>query len=362
MNIAILGNGQLAQMLSDNAEKLNVSTTSFPLPKTDRQGNIEQAEIDFWLNKLKDYDAITYEIENIPVELLEKLNQFVPVNPSIKALETAQDRLKEKKLCNTLNVPTNRFMAIKSLEDLESATELLGLPLVLKTCRFGYDGKGQFVLKEIADIQKAWALLGEAGPLIAEAFVDFEFEVSQVSTRNKNGEIIYYPLVRNEHRDGILRESYVLPNQDELSMQAKSIARVFLEYFDYVGTFAIELFARNGVLLVNEMAPRVHNSGHWSINGSTVSQFENHLRAVSDQNLVQPELVSPYAMMINLIGEDVPENWRNQDGIYARSYGKSLRENRKMGHINITADSKEELNQRLNAAYDQLAAQPCLFP
>ncbi|TNF69580.1 MAG: 5-(carboxyamino)imidazole ribonucleotide synthase [Gammaproteobacteria bacterium] len=359
-NIAILGNGQLASMLSDCADRLSLKTTAFPLLKLDKKGQIEASEIHYWVEQLKSFDVVTFEIENLPVELLKSLEKVTSVRPAIKALEVAQDRLKEKSLCTELVIPTNRYMAVSSYDDLKLAVESLGLPLVIKTRRFGYDGKGQFVIKDKNEIEQAWQALKDAQNLIAEQFVPFDYEVSQVATRDVKGDIVYYPLVRNEHRAGILRESFVLSDQQTLMIKAQKIAEKLLNHFNYVGTFAIEFFVQGDELLVNEMAPRVHNSGHWSINGATASQFENHLRAVSGLELVKPKLVAPFIMMVNLIGEDVPINWQIAEGIYPKTYGKSLRENRKMGHINVIGSSKEELKLRLNVIYQQIQAEACL--
>ncbi|MCF6765428.1 5-(carboxyamino)imidazole ribonucleotide synthase [Thiotrichales bacterium 19S3-7] len=359
-NIAILGNGQLASMLADCADKLSLTTQAFPLPKTDASGLISQKEIDYWLEVLQPFDVVTFEIENIALDLLKALETVTLVRPAVTALEVAQDRLKEKTLCSQLEIPTNQYLAVSSYNDLLLAVEKLGLPLVIKTRRFGYDGKGQYVIKDRKDIEPAWQALSGASHLIAEQFVPFDFEVSQVATRDKNGQIVFYPLVRNEHRDGILRESFVLSDKQSLSLDAQTIAKKLLDHFDYIGTFAIEFFVKDNQLLVNEIAPRVHNSGHWSINGASVSQFENHLRAISDLSLVQPQLVAPFIMMVNLIGEELPDNWPTVEGVYPKSYGKSLRENRKMGHVNVVGHSKDELKLRLNDIYQQIQAMACL--
>lgn len=353
-NIAILGNGQLAMMLSESAQKLAVKTTSFSLPKIDKLGLANEDEINHWRTELKDFDALTYEIENIPVNLLKQLEVQLPVMPAIAALETAQDRLKEKELATKLHLPTNRYAAVSSLELLYEASEKLGFPLVLKTRRFGYDGKGQSIIKNKNEIETAWNNLKEAEYLIAEAFVDFDYEVSQIASRDQSGAIVFYPLTQNIHRDGILRESFVLSDKKELSLKAQKIASQLLEHFQYVGTLAIEFFVKDQSLFINEMAPRVHNSGHWSIQGATVSQFENHLRAVSGLNIIEPKVTAPYVMMINLIGEDVPEGLADISGVYPYSYGKTLRANRKMGHINIISQTKEAHIERIKQVYSKL--------
>lgn len=358
--IAILGNGQLAAMMHDVSVKLGLLTIDFPLPEINKDGSCPHSEISSWVKKLKNFDVVTYEIENIPVSLLEAVNDVVPVYPSIPALASSQDRLIEKTTFTKLDIQTNAFMSISRQVDFIKAAQKFGYPFIIKTRRFGYDGKGQYVLKSEDDISKAWSVLGEHA-LIAESFVKFDYEVSQIASRSQSGKIVYYPLVRNEHREGILRETHVLAMSDTLSRKAQAAIEKVLNHFDYVGILAMEFFVVDDALYVNEMAPRVHNSGHWSIDGAVTSQFENHLRAVAGQALGETNPTHTYTMMINLIGEDVLDNRLSHlQGVTVKSYGKSLRKNRKMGHINIVSDSEKVFKETVTKVYQKIEATPCL--
>ena len=356
--IAILGNGQLANMLIEASQGLNLDVTSFVLPKVDVDAETITRQTQQYRDLLQGFDVITYEIENIFPGLLQALTETHSVFPSISALTVSQDRFFEKSLFSELTIPTNEYLKIDSFNDLLQAAEQLSFPFVLKQRRFGYDGKGQSLVQSETALKTAWQTLG-AYPLIAERFVNFDFEISQVASRDQFGNIAFYPLVRNEHRDGILRESHLLKN-DGLQKKAQTIVGSLLTHFDYVGTFAVEFFVKGGVLYANETAPRVHNSGHWSIDGANISQFENHLLAVSGYKVKQVALKHPYSMMINLIGEDVPNTLKTSPHIKAKSYHKTLRKGRKMGHINIVADDKEAFLNAKTAVYQQLQANPCL--
>ncbi|MDA0911998.1 MAG: 5-(carboxyamino)imidazole ribonucleotide synthase [Proteobacteria bacterium] len=358
MKIAILGNGQLAQMMIDSAKDLNVSIDTYPLPEIDRYGKSTPEEINRWQDKLQHYDVVTYEIENISVDLLQTVSQKTRVFPTIEVLSVAQDRLLEKDNFKRLDINTNDYMAVDSFAELQKAAKLLSLPFIIKTRRFGYDGKGQYVIKTPECLEKAWEALGEH-PLIAESFVLFDYEVSQIASRDQFGRIAFYPLVRNEHRDGILRETHVLMEKNELSVDAQEAVKRLLEHFDYVGTFAIEFFVKNNQLFANEMAPRVHNSGHWSINGANVSQFENHMRAICGENVADIKTLAQHILMINLIAEDVPDIQLPVNS-HAKSYGKSLRAGRKMGHINIVDNELETFINSVNMIYQNIKAKPCL--
>lgn len=358
MKIAILGNGQLAQMLIESAKDLNVSIDTYPLPAIDRYGQSATEEINLWQEKLQDYDVVTYEIENISVDLLQAVAKKTCIFPAIDALSVAQDRLLEKEGFKALKIHTNDYMAVDSFAELEKAAKVLDLPFIIKTRRFGYDGKGQYVVKTLKCLEKAWVALGEH-PLIAESFVPFDYEVSQIASRDQFGHIAFYPLVRNEHRDGVLRETHVLVERNELSIDAQEAVKRLLEYFDYVGTFAIEFFVKHNQLFANEMAPRVHNSGHWSINGANVSQFENHMRAISGESVVDIKTLAQHILMINLIAEDVP-NICLPINTYAKSYGKVLRAGRKMGHINLLDNELETFINSVNMIYQNIKAKPCL--
>ena len=356
IKIAILGNGQLARMLEESAVGMNVCINSYPLPQIDHNGDTSPEGILYWKDKLSAYDVVTYEIENISVRLLEEINEVTNVYPAINALKVSQDRLLEKEMFSNLGIQTNQFIKINSLESLHRISHKLGFPFILKTRRFGYDGKGQYLIKASSDIINAWDLLGKQD-LIAESFVNFDFEVAQIATRDKKGHIVFYPLVRNEHRDGILRETYVLKSESIISKKAKDVASQILRHFDYIGTLAIEFFVVHDELYINEMAPRVHNSGHWSIDGSITSQFKNHILSISDMNLGSSTEVHPYITMINLIGEDILDNrFKALAGVFLKSYGKEIRPGRKMGHINIVSDNINIHENTLNKVYKELGA------
>ncbi|WP_116963485.1 5-(carboxyamino)imidazole ribonucleotide synthase [Fastidiosibacter lacustris] len=358
MKIAIVGNGQLAQMLIESVKDLAFKIDAYPLPEINQNGHSNAHEIVMWQNKLKSYDVVTYEIENISVELLKAVAQETQVYPAIGALKVAQDRLAEKKLFTELEIETNNFIEVNSKEDLLLAKDLLGFPFVLKKRRFGYDGKGQFVIKAAADLQQAWDALGQYD-LIAESFVNFDFEVSQVASCDQFSNIVFYPLVRNEHREGILRETHVLTDASELSMVAQEVVKRFIRHFNYVGTFAMEFFVKGNTLYANEIAPRVHNSGHWSIDGANISQFRNHMLAITKEEIVQVKVNARHIMMINLIGENVPK-CQLPENVYVKSYGKELRAGRKMGHINIVDNELETFIESVNIIYKNVAAKSCL--
>ena len=296
-------------------------------------------------------DAITYEWENVPVASTRYLEQRVSVYPPPRALEIAQDRLTEKTFFRDLDVPVAPFIAVQTREELDAAVAQLGLPCVLKTRRFGYDGKGQFRLQSARDVEKAWQELGGV-PLVLEGFVPFARELSILVARDKNGEKRFYPLVENHHADGILRLS-IAPAPDTQNLQNTAqdyIARIADE-LNYVGVLALELFQVEGDLIANEIAPRVHNSGHWTIEGSQTSQFENHLRAVAGLPLGQTNMKTPFAAMINLIGVLPPLcDVLQIPGANAHYYGKEVKPNRKVGHITVTATSMDELRARIEAA------------
>lgn len=304
--------------------------------------------------------AATYEFENVPAHTARWLTEHVPVFPPERALEVAQDRLSEKSLFNRLGIETPRFRAVDSPADLHTAAADLGLPCVLKTRRLGYDGKGQSVLRRPADIELAWNDLGAApfkrGPagLILEAFVPFAREVSVIGVRSRSGETAFYPVVQNTHERGILVRS-VAPAPDLSDAQTRLLqqaTRRVLDELGYVGVLAIEYFMlQGGEILANEMAPRVHNSGHWTIEGAECSQFENHLRAVCGFPLgsTAPRGAS---IMLNIIGgePDAPA-LLSIPGAHVHMYGKAPRPGRKLGHVTICGP-----DERRTAELAELAA------
>jgi 5-(carboxyamino)imidazole ribonucleotide synthase len=293
-------------------------------------------------------DRVTYEFESIPADAVRNVARYVPVYPPPEALEAAQDRLHEKTLFQKLNIPTPPFAPVSSREELDAASARVGVPALLKTRRFGYDGKGQFLLRGAGDADQAWQALGKA-PLLLEGFVNFSRELSILSVRARNGEIAFYPVVENHHRQGILRATLAPAPGLEPAVEdlARRYARRVLEALNYVGVLAIEFFQVGGTLQANEMAPRVHNSGHWTIEGAQVSQFENHLRAVLEWPLGSTEMLGCCGML-NLIGSvpDIQAICAVPDA-HLHLYGKEPRPGRKLGHVTIRAVDQATLQERL---------------
>lgn len=293
-------------------------------------------------------DAVTYEFENVPLEAVHSFDQSVPVYPLPVALEKGQDRFAEKSFFRSLGIPTVEFAEISSKFDLDEAVRKMGLPAVMKTRRLGYDGKGQFVLKTNSDVDFAWTALANPA-LILEKFARFDRELSIVGVRGKDGATAFYPLVENHHRDGILRLSLApAPNlMLELQAKAEGYAQSVMTALGYVGVLAIELFQVGDQLIANEMAPRVHNSGHWTIEGAATSQFENHVRAVAGLPLGSTEVTGACAML-NLIGS-VPDaaSILKIDGAHLHLYGKEPRPARKLGHVTLVESDRDSLDEKL---------------
>lgn len=301
------------------------------------------------LDELAHCDVVTFEFENVPDAAANHLANATVVHPPPDALRVSQDRLVEKRALRSLRIPTPRFEPVDDIASLRHAVQQLGLPCVLKTRRFGYDGKGQLVLETERDLDDALNRVGR-GPLIAEAFVTFEREVSLVAARGRDGSIATYPLIENHHEGGILRISRVPANTPHsIEREAQDSVRRLLEHLNYVGVLTVEFFDVGGQLLANEFAPRVHNSGHLTIEAATTSQFENHLRAIVGFPLGATDCPGP-AAMINLIGQLPPKSAvLAVPGAHYHDYGKEVRPGRKVGHITITAPSREELDQRVRA-------------
>ncbi|MGH7277934.1 MAG: 5-(carboxyamino)imidazole ribonucleotide synthase [Candidatus Rokuibacteriota bacterium] len=350
MKVGILGGGQLGRMLALAGYPLGLTFRCLdPAPDAPAGQLAELLVGDYGdASALARFaaglDAVTYEFENVPVAAARRLAERLPLHPSVAALETAQDRLAEKTLFQRLDIPTAPFVAVDDRAGLDAAVARLGLPAVLKTRRFGYDGKGQVVLRVPGDTVAAWDVLG-AQALILEPFVEFRREVSVLGVAGRDGEARFYPLVENTHRDGILRTSLApapgaAPGPQAL---AEAHATRILAELGYVGVLAIEFFEVEGRLLANEMAPRVHNSGHWTIEGAETSQFENHLRAVLGLPL-GGTAARGTSLMLNLVGT-VPDTAAvlAVPGAHLHLYGKEPRAGRKLGHITVRVDSAEEL-------------------
>ena len=355
MTIGILGGGQLGYMLALAGYPLGLHFRFLdPSPEAPVGRIAQRVTADYTdhtaLDKFSNgLELVTYEFENVPVEAAKFLAERVPVYPPPAALEAAQDRLAEKTLFRNLGISTTDFVPIAKPEEFEAAVKQLGLPAVLKTSRMGYDGKGQWILRTARDVSKAKAELPKVA-LILERFVTFRRELSVLAVRSRNGETAFYPLVENHHRGGILRLSLAPAPGLEPPVQraAENIARRVLESLKYAGVLAIEFFEHEGRLLANEMAPRVHNSGHWTIEGAITSQFENHLRAVLGLPLGSTGAAG-HCAMLNLIG-DLPEPSEvlAVADAHLHFYGKAPRPGRKLGHVTLRAASPERLALRLS--------------
>jgi 5-(carboxyamino)imidazole ribonucleotide synthase len=355
MTIGILGGGQLGYMLALAGYPLGLHfrfldpSPEAPVGRIAHRVTAEYTDEQALEKFAHGLEVVTYEFENVPVQAARFLAERVPVYPAAAALEEAQDRRREKRLFQRLEIPTTEFAEMTERSQLDAAVRQVGLPAVLKTCRLGYDGKGQWLLRTPEDVEKARKELPDV-PLILERFVSFTREVSILAVRGRTGETAFYPLVENHHRGGILRLSLAPAPRLSANLQqaAENAARKALETLDYAGVICIEFFEADGKLLANEMAPRVHNSGHWSIEGAVTSQFENHLRAILGMPLGSTATVG-YSAMVNLIGEQPdPEPLLRVPNTHLHLYGKSPRPGRKLGHVTVRADRLEKLQQRLN--------------
>jgi len=344
--IGILGGGQLGRMLALAAAKLglkcHVLSPDLHSPAFDvvhRFTNADYTDTEALDRFASDVDVVTYEFENIPAETATFLSARTPVLPDPRVLATTQDRLVEKNFVNGLGIGTAGFAAVDGPDGLVTALARMGRPAVLKRRRFGYDGKGQVMMRDGVAPEDAWRDIG-AQPAILEAFVPFEREISVVVARGTDGQVEGFDVTENEHRDHILKISRAPARvSPQIAAEAVRIARCIAEAFRYVGVLAVEMFAMpDGAghqVLVNEIAPRVHNSGHWTLDGASVSQFEQHIRAVAGWPLVRPVRYGQVEMT-NLIGSEVEDGarWLNVPGASVHLYGKAaVREGRKMGHV-----------------------------
>jgi len=370
--VGILGGGQLARMLALSGAPLGLrflvmdsspeacAAQFAPMVVGDYRDEAALAEF------ASRIDVATFDFENVPAESARWLSDRVPVFPSPRALATAQDRLAEKTQFVELGIPVPDFAPVATRAELDAAVARIGTPCVLKTRRLGYDGKGQFRLRGDGDVAAAWEALGAQAAkvgLILEAFVPFERELSVVAVRGRDGDFRTWPLTENWHVDGVLSAS-LAPAAVDAALEAKAIAhaRVLAEALDYVGVFALELFCRDGELLANELAPRVHNSGHWTIEGSETSQFQNHLRAVLGLPLGDTRMVGR-ACMLNWIGAmPDPAPILREAGGHWHDYGKAPRAGRKVGHATLRAESAVELAAALRRAGDALGRQAQVAP
>ena len=341
--IGILGGGQLGQMLSMAASRLGFKTHIFEPSENPPASNVAseftRAEYDDY-DALKQFassvDVVTYEFENIPTAALDIIETQSEIFPNREALKISQDRLIEKEFINKLGFKTASFCEVNSIEELIHAINQIGAPSILKTRRFGYDGKGQVKVQPSSKPEEIWKNLGEKA-LILEGFINFSSEFSVIGSRSKDGQISCFDPGENVHKDGILRTTTVpahLTNQQKT--EAVLITAKILETLKYVGVIGIEFFLEKNSLVINEFAPRVHNSGHWTQNGCTVDQFEQHIRAITGWKLGNAERHSD-VIMENLIGDEIYKtNQLVEDGSIAlHLYGKAdVNPGRKMGHFN----------------------------
>lgn len=369
--IGILGGGQLGMMLAEAAMPLGYKcvfledSADCPASLYGRVYTSEQLEA-----FIADADVFTLEFENTPTATVERLTKLSKdkhkqgMFPSLIALDVAQDRLKEKQLFNELDIATVPFVSVSSLADLQQASQTLGLPIVLKTSRGGYDGKGQYVIKETSDIKLAWQALEDAvsgkgsltstpAPLIAEGFINFSREVSIIAARAQDGSVRCYDLVENYHHQGVLAKTQApAVGTSHLFIKAQKTMTILMNHLDYVGVMALELFVSKDEqgydhLLANEIAPRVHNSGHWSIEGAITSQFENHIRAVVGLPLGDTDNIHP-SIMVNVLGRypDITAVMAI-DGAHYHSYHKAERPDRKIAHITLMPNDVADLEPAL---------------
>ena len=356
--IGILGAGQLGRMMAIAGYPLALE---FALYETSGApsaniGNIfsdphnSQHELEAFLDAV---DLVTYEFEHLPLDLARNIAAQKTLYPGVKALEICQNRELEKQLFIRLGIPTPDFYIVDSEAKLQTAVKKLGTPVVAKSLTEGYDGKGQAVIKDLSECRDAWSNINHP-KLIVERFVDFSRELSLIAARNAKGKTVIYPLVENIHQQGILL--YTLAPAPTLSPATQSKAAEYMEMLmaelDYVGVLTLELFETAEGLLANEMAPRVHNSGHWSMNGAHTSQFENHLRAILGLPLGE---TTPHGVsgMINLIGKHAQiAGILKLNDTHLHHYGKSERPGRKVGHININAADYPELINKMTKCLD----------
>ncbi len=341
--IGILGGGQLGRMLSVAASRLGLRTHIFEPGESPPAGHVadcvttapyeDEGAIQAFGEAV---DVITYEFENVPTAALDLLESLAPIRPGRMALATSQDRLNEKVFLQDLGLGLAPFAQVDSLDDLTKAIERIGAPAILKTRRFGYDGKGQSRLNSADDAARSIEDLAGA-PAVLEGFVEFDFEISAIAARASTGEIACYDPGDNVHIDGILKTTTVpaIISEDQRS-QAEQAATAILEALDYVGVIGVEFFVTGSGLLVNEIAPRVHNSGHWTQNGCAVDQFEQHIRAIAGWQLGSPQRHAN-VVMENLIGDEIDSiaTVAQDPNVAVHGYGKAAtKPGRKMGHIN----------------------------
>ncbi len=374
MHVAIIGSGQLARMLALAGWRLGQRFTFFAEENENTScveglGNLVQAPISVKDDTLSSAEAlyralgkpdvITVERESVDVDLLKSLQPFCLVGPNPNCVHIAQNRGREKSFANELGISTAPFALVSSEADLERAIGDIGYPCILKSCEDGYDGRGQWKFSQPEDLAEFIETEGVKTELILEGFVKFERELSIISVRSTSGECAFYPLTENVHSEGILVRSLApaeLDSQD-LQQKAEKYAELMLNKLDYVGVFSIEFFSVGDELVVNEVAPRVHNSGHWTQAAGIASQFENHVRAITGLPLgeTQPNTVTG---MINLLGVSADKNEIHKGNVQLHEYNKELRPKRKVGHINVWSIDRRQVVKQLEQLEESLYSSP----
>ena len=363
MKIGVLGAGQLGRMLAMAGDSLGASFRFLdPNPESPVRDVGELVVADYGdaaaLDRFAEgLDVVTYEFESIPVAAVETVAKRVPLFPPVGALKVAQDRVLEKRCFQHMGIKTAPSRDVSSRGDLDRAAHEIGLPAVLKTRRLGYDGKGQVVIRDESELSGAWERLGGV-PLILEQLIEFDRELSAIGVRSRTGETVFYPLVENQHDHGILSCSCAPAEVSEAKTRAaREYLRRLMASWDYVGVLTLEMFEAGDRLIANEIAPRVHNSGHWTIEGAETSQFENHLRAICAMTLGGCAAVG-HSVMLNVLGSE-PDIERLQavPGAHVHMYGKSPAPRRKLGHVTVVADDAGVARDRAALARRYITAE-----
>ena len=361
MKIGVLGAGQLGRMLALSAYPLGHQMRFLALSKEDPSSLLGKTFIhnnnpEMVSNFADSSDIVTYESENTDVTIVNEISKNTKVYPSDKSLYISQHRGREKALLDTLKIPCAPYQMVNSLDDLKSAIKNIGIPSILKTATDGYDGKGQFLIKSESQIDEAWEKMSGVDAIL-EGFINFKRELSLIAVRGIDGSLEYYPLVENSHHEGILRLTIAPAQNISVSLQnkAEEYMSSLLKEIKHIGVLTIELFESDDGLLVNEIAPRVHNSGHWTIEGAQTSQFENHIRAITESPLGQTTMTSKFSAMINIIGVHGPiQKVLETKNAHLHLYNKAERTGRKLGHITLTSNSIDELNKTIDSLKEYL--------
>ena len=358
MNVIVYGDGQLAQMLYLAGTPLGIDVSAVNVKSHQLVNPVTKQPLEHSLESgMEEAQALTVEFEHVPLDLLEDAQVSGKLFPSFEAIRIGADRVNEKAFLDRLNVANCQHQIVTDIAQLESVVQQLGNKVIFKASLDGYDGYGQWRLTDEKQLPALTEKLAEldlaAVPLVAEKMVSFDRELSLIGARNADGQVNVYPLAENLHHDGQLHVSVAPATNitEDLQTQAASIFTTIVDALDYVGVMAVEMFQVGDTLLVNELAPRVHNSGHWSMHGAETSQFENQLRAVLNLPLGGMQ-ATQISAMVNIIGcGRLPKEVLAASGCHLHWYGKSVRDKRKMGHINVVADSYQQLGERLSNLY-----------